>query len=61
MGNIPKKNVQIEREPLIKATEKKQFMAYKHTSFWYCIDNRRDLKVIERMCVGGKEPWNKSS
>jgi len=58
---IPKKNVQIEREPLTKAAEKKQFMAYKHTSFWYCIDNRRDLKVIERMCRKGKEPWNKLS
>lgn len=56
---IPKNDVQIEREPLIKAAKKKQFMAYKHSSFWYCIDNRRDLKLIEKMCRGGQEPWNK--
>ena len=58
---IPKKDVQIEREPLIKAAKKKEFMAYKHTSFWYCIDNRRDLKLIEKLSRGGKEPWNKLS
>ena len=57
---IPKKDVQIEREPLIKAAKKKNLWLI-NTSFWYCIDNRRDLKLIEKLSRGGKEPWNKLS
>lgn len=60
LNYIPKKNVQIEREPLITATKKKQFMAYKHKSFWYCIDNRRDLKAAEKMYKEKNVPWLKT-
>ena len=54
---IPKKNVMIEREPLALASKKKQFMAFKHENFWYCIDNRRDHKIIEKIYRKGNAPW----
>jgi hypothetical protein len=33
----------LEREPLEKVTKLKQLSAYRHNSFWQCIDNMRDL------------------
>ena len=37
----------LEREPLEKACTKKQLVAYKHNSFWQCIDTKRDLDLIK--------------
>ena len=37
----------LEREPLEKACKKKQLVAYKHNSFWQCIDTKRDLDFIK--------------
>lgn len=54
---IPNKNVSLEREPLINAAKKKEFMAYKHHKFWYCIDNRRDHKIIQDLYKKGNPPW----
>ena len=37
----------LEREPLEKACKKKQLVAYKHNSFWQCIDTKRDLEIAK--------------
>ena len=37
----------LEREPLEKACKMKQLVAYKHNSFWQCIDTKRDLDFIK--------------
>ena len=36
-----------EREPLEKISKKKQFMAYKHNSFWQCMDTLRDKLYLD--------------
>lgn len=54
---IPNRNVSLERYPLIKAAKDKEFMAYKHNKFWYCIDNRRDHKIIQDLYKKGNPPW----
>jgi len=33
-------------------------MAYKHDGFWYCMDTKRDLEVLEGMWKSGA-PWKK--
>ena len=54
---IPNKNVSLERYPLGRAAKEKEFMAYKHDKFWYCIDNRRDHKIIQNLYKKGNPPW----
>jgi glucose-1-phosphate cytidylyltransferase len=34
-----------------------QLMAYKHDSFWQCVDTLRDLRMLEDMWRTGDAPW----
>jgi len=38
----------LEREPLEKVTKVKELSAYRHNGFWQCIDNMRDLILINK-------------
>lgn len=46
-----------EREPLQRLAREGQLMAYKHTSFWQCMDTLRDKKLLESLWQSGKAPW----
>ena len=48
---------QWEREPLENLAKDNQLMAYKHTSFWQCIDTLRDKKLLETLWQGNNAPW----
>ena len=48
-----------EREPLEKISKKKQFMAYKHNSFWQCMDTLREKKYLNKIWSNGNAPWKK--
>ena len=50
---------QFEREPLEKISSKKQFMAYKHNSFWQCMDTLRDKILLNNLWKKKKAPWKK--
>ena len=39
----------LEKEPLEKASKKKQLLAYKHSGFWKCMDTLRDKLVLDEM------------
>tara|TARA_Y100000590_G_scaffold415483_1_gene513273 strand:+ start:1356 stop:2048 length:693 start_codon:yes stop_codon:yes gene_type:complete len=39
----------LEREPLEKATKKKQLMAFKHEGFWQCMDTKRDKDQLNEI------------
>ncbi len=39
----------LEREPLEKAFLKKQLVAYRHNSFWQCVDTKRDLDLLRKI------------
>ena len=56
---IGKKNVMLERSPLIKAAKKKNFAAFKHKGFWSCMDTLRDKKVLDNLIKKKKSPWLK--
>jgi glucose-1-phosphate cytidylyltransferase len=47
---------QWEREPLEALAEDGQLMAYKHDSFWQCMDTLRDRKLLEELWQDGA-PW----
>ncbi len=48
---------QWEREPLERLARDGQLMAYKHNSFWQCMDTLRDKKLLETLWEKGQAPW----
>lgn len=54
------KNVMMEREPIKKVVKAKKAFAYKHSGFWYCMDNLRDKIVLEDLIKKKKAPWIKN-
>ncbi len=46
-----------ENEPLRKLAAQNQLMAYKHTSFWQCMDTLREKYLLEKMWQSGNPPW----
>ncbi|ABU59148.1 MULTISPECIES: glucose-1-phosphate cytidylyltransferase [Roseiflexus] len=46
-----------EREPLQRLAREGQLMAYRHTSFWQCMDTLRDKKLLESLWQSGNAPW----
>jgi glucose-1-phosphate cytidylyltransferase len=50
-------DTQWEREPLERLAKDGQLMAYRHTSFWQCMDTLRDKVLLEELWQGGNAPW----
>ena len=46
-----------EKEPLERLATEGQLMAYRHTSFWQCMDTLREKHILETMWQSGKPPW----
>ena len=51
-------NPLLERGPLETAAKAGELMAYKHESFWQCMDTKRDLELLESLWIRGA-PWKK--
>ena len=56
---IGKKNVMLEREPINRIVKKNKACAFKHSGFWYCMDNLRDKIVLEEIIKNKKALWIK--
>jgi glucose-1-phosphate cytidylyltransferase len=50
-------DTQWEREPMERLAAEGQLMAYKHTSFWQCMDTLREKHILETLWQSGKAPW----
>jgi glucose-1-phosphate cytidylyltransferase len=50
-------DTQWEKEPLEKLAKDGQLMAYKHTSFWQCMDTLREKHILLKHWESGKAPW----
>lgn len=50
-------STQWEREPLQRLARDGQLVAYRHTSFWQCMDTLRDKYLLESMWAQEKAPW----
>lgn len=48
---------QWEKEPLENLAADGQLMAYRHTSFWQCMDTLREKYILENCWISGKAPW----
>jgi glucose-1-phosphate cytidylyltransferase len=49
--------IMFEEEPLTRLAEEGQLMAYKHDSFWQCMDTLREKHILETLWQGGNAPW----
>lgn len=48
---------QFEKEPMERLAEEGQLMAYRHNSFWQCMDTLREKHILETLWSSGKPPW----
>jgi glucose-1-phosphate cytidylyltransferase len=46
-----------EREPLEGLAKDGQLMAYKHHSFWQCMDTIREKQLLQSLWDSGNPPW----
>ena len=51
-------STQFEHEPMETSGRRGQLMAYKHESFWQCMDTLREKHILETLWESGKAPWN---
>ena len=47
----------LEREPLERASQMGELMAFHHNGFWQCMDTKRDHDNLEEFWRSGKAPW----
>ncbi len=50
-------DTQWEREPMERLAADGQLMAYKHESFWQCMDTLREKHILETIWQSGNAPW----
>jgi glucose-1-phosphate cytidylyltransferase len=48
---------QWEREPMEALARDGQLMAYRHESFWQCMDTLRDRVLLDQLWESGNAPW----
>lgn len=46
-----------EREPLENLARNGELAAYKHTSFWQCMDTLREKHILESLWQANRAPW----
>lgn len=50
-------DTQWEKEPLEGLARDGQLMAYRHSSFWQCMDTLREKHILQNYWDGGNPPW----
>ena len=48
----------LEKDPLEKAAQHGELMAYRHDDFWQCVDTKRDLDFLNELWDSGRAPWH---
>jgi glucose-1-phosphate cytidylyltransferase len=50
-------DTQWEKGPLERLSRDGELMAYRHDSFWQCMDTLRDKKLLQELWDSGQAPW----
>ena len=48
-----------EREPMETLASQGELMSYVHRGFWQCMDNKREMDMLEKFWQSGIAPWKK--
>jgi glucose-1-phosphate cytidylyltransferase len=54
---IERDDMYFQKEPLERLAEDGQLMAYRHDSFWQCMDTMRDKVYLQELWDSGHAPW----
>lgn len=54
---IEGEDTHFQREPLERLAREGELMAYKHTSFWQCMDTLRDKILLQQLWDNEAAPW----
>ena len=54
---IDSEDVYFQKEPMERLAADNQLMAYRHESFWQCMDTMRDKVYLENLWETGDAPW----
>jgi glucose-1-phosphate cytidylyltransferase len=54
---IEGEETQFQREPLERLARDGQLMAFRHTSFWQCMDTLRDKILLQQLWDSDEAPW----
>ncbi len=52
-------NTVFEREPLEELAARGELMSYSHYGFWQCMDNKREMELLEKLYTTDNAPWVK--
>jgi glucose-1-phosphate cytidylyltransferase len=55
---IESDDTDFSKEPLANLAKDGQLMAYRHQTFWQCMDTLRDRELLDSLWDGGSAPWN---
>lgn len=50
-------DIMFEHEPLRRLAADGELMAFKHTSFWQCMDTLREKRILQDLWDTGDAPW----
>lgn len=48
-----------EKEPLERLAQEGELMSYMHKGFWQCMDNKREMDMLEKYLSTDTAPWKK--
>ena len=48
-----------EQGPMQQLAQEGQLMSYMHNGFWQCMDNKREMDILEKCLENGRAPWKK--
>lgn len=48
-----------EKEPMEQLVRMGELMSYSHKGFWQCMDNVREMNILEQLYAKGVAPWKK--
>ncbi len=57
LDKIQGDDIPFEDAPIADLADQGQVVAYKHTTFWQCMDTQRDKHLLEKLWESGKAPW----
>ena len=49
--------IMLEREPMSQILELKELVAYRHNSFWQCMDTKREYDTLNELWMSQKAKW----
>jgi glucose-1-phosphate cytidylyltransferase len=56
-GYIDGDSTQFEHEPLARLAAEGKLMAYRHESFWQCMDTLKEVQFLNELWSRGSAPW----